>query len=892
VTGFRIVLRRLAALARFRHHEREIDDEIASHLAEATEDYIARGLSPEEARRAARRDFGGVTQAKQVHREVRSFAWLTDVRQDVTYACRRLIKEPAFTAVAVTTLALGIGVNTAIFSVVNGVLVNPLPYPASDSLVSVYTRSPSHARGSSSYLNFLDWRRQNHSFSDLAAFRPDDLNLIGVGQPERLPAQMVSAGFFRLLGVQPTVGRDFTAADDQPGAAPVTLISESFWQRKFGASPSALGQSLTLSGTSYVVVGVIPATFQFDARNFQPSDVYLPLALWNAPGFHNRKVTMAMDVVGRLKPGVTFEQAESEMQAIAGALAAQYPAENKGAGVTLVPLKADLVGSVRPLLLLLLTAVLFVLLIAVVNVANLLLARSNRRATEVAIRTALGASRGRIVRQLLTESLLLALAGGLLGSVAAFWGTHAALAVLPDVLLPRADQIRVDGAVLVLTSIVSIACGVIAGLVPALSASRVDQHSALRERDPRSNRTHRRVQGTFVVVEIALALVLLVGAGLLIRSLTAVLGVDPGFRPDNLLLARVSFPVASTNADGVLSAWRQISEKLANVPGVRDASISLSSMPMTSDFSTLPFWLEDRPKPTTATEMQWAVSYVVEASYLDVMGIPLKRGRFLTPQDNERSPFVIVIDDEFARRYFGDENPIGRRINIDLVNVTAEIVGVVGHVRQRGLDENQASPYQAQCYLSIYQLPEQILPLAARDIAMVVKTSGAALAHVGVIRQALQQVNGDLVMYRERAMDDVMSARLAHRRFAMTLLGVFAALALAMASLGIYGVISHLVGARTHELAIRLALGGTRRDVLRTVLRDGVLMTVAGVVIGLAAAFGLTRLIATMLFDISAHDPITLIGVVGLLILVALVACYLPAQRATRVDPMITLRNE
>lgn len=892
MTAMRAWLARLAAFVRSRQYDRDIDDEMSSHLEEATDDYLRRGLSPEEARRAAARDFGGVTQAKQVHREVRTLAWIADLQQDVTYACRRLIKEPGFTAIAVATLTLGIGVNTAIFSVVNGVLLNPLPYPAADRLVSVYSRTPSHLKGTTSYLNFLDWTRDNRSFSDLAAFRPEDLNLVGLGQPERVAGQMVSAGFFRLLAVQPVLGRDFTPADDRLGAAPVALISESFWQRKFGASPSALGQALTLSGTSYVIAGVIPSSFQFEARNFTSSDVYLPLALWDAPGFRNRKVTSAMDVIGRLKPGITIEQADSDMQAIARALAEQHPAENEGLGVTLVPLSADLVGSVRPLLLLLLTAVLFVLLIAGANVANLMLARSNRRVSEVAIRTALGAGRGRIVRQLLTESVLLTLAGGVLGSIAAFWGTHAALAMLPDVLLPRADQIRVDGWVLLVTIVVSVAAGLIVGLVPALSASRLDHMNALRERGPRSSGNHHRAQGVFVVIEIALALILLVGAGLMIRSLTAVLRVDPGFRPDNLLLTRVSFPVPPVGTDRVLAVWREIGQQVAKASGVQTASISLSSMPMTSEFSTVPFWPAGRPKPTTATEMQWAISYIVEANYLDVMSIPLKKGRFLMPQDNERSSLVMVIDEEFARRYFGDENPVGRRINIDLLNLSAEIVGVVGHVRQRGLDEDPASPYRAQCYLSIYQLPEQILPLAARDISLVIKTAGPPLATAGSIRQALQHVNGDLVMYRERAMDDVMSDRLARRRFSMTLLGVFAGLALVMACIGIYGVISSLVGARMQELAIRLALGGGRWDVLRTVMKDGVVMTITGVAIGVTAALVLTRLMATMLFGISAHDPTTLIGVVSLLMLVAFAACYIPAQRATRVDPMIALRND
>jgi predicted permease len=888
VTALRMLVSRLAALARWRTHEREIDDEIASHLEEAADEYVARGLAREDARLAAARDFGGITQTKQVHREVRSFVWPANVRQDVKYSIRRLIKDPSFTLTAVATLALGIGVNTAVFSVVNGVLLNPLPYPGPDELVALYSRTADQPKASSSYPNFLDWVRGNRSFSDLAAFREDDLNLIGRGQPERVPAEMVSAGFFRLLGVQPILGRTFLPTDDQLGAAPVVVISESFWQRKFGSSPTVLGETMTLSGTSYVIIGVIPATFQFSARNFHPSDVYVPLGLWNAPGFRDRKVSMGMDIVGRLKPGVSLEQATGDMQALAGALADQYPEVNKGTSVTMVPLKADMVGRVRPLMLLLVTSVLFVLLIACVNVANLLLARSSHRATEVAIRTALGASRSRVVRQFLTESLLLALAGGVLGSLMAFWGTEAALTVLPEVLLPRADEIRVDARVLVFTSVASVVAGILFGLVPALKASRLD----LRVRELRSRGTSHRTQGVFVVVEIALALVLLVGAGLMIRSLTTVLSTHPGFNSNHLLVARVSFPVSEARPDYVRAVWRQMSQKFETIPGLQAASLSASSVPMTGDFSALPFWLDGQAKPSTPAEMNWALSYVVEADYLKVMGIPLQRGRFLTPQDNEHSPSVMVVDDQFVRRHFGDQDPIGRRISIDILNVTAEIVGVVGHVRQWGLDENAASPYQAQCYLSLFQIPDRLLPLAARDISVVVRTADAPLAQVVPIRRALEEINGQLVLYREQSMERVIADRLATRRFSMIVLVVFAALALLMACVGIYGVISHLVGERTHEIAIRLALGAERWDVLRMVLRDGAKMALAGVVIGLGVALGLTRLIASMLFGISAHDPITVGAVVSLLTVVAFAACYIPARRATRVDPMAALRND
>jgi len=876
----------------FRPHrvEEELDEELRFHLDQQIQQNVDRGLTRDDATRAARLALGGIEQQKEACRDARHMQWIDSTWGDVRFAMRSLRRTPGFTSAAVVTLALGIGVNTAVFSIVNGVLLNPLPYPDPDQLVALYSRTADGVRSFSSYPNFLDWVRDNRSFSDLAAFRPDNFNLIGLGQPERVPVEMISASFFPLLGVQPILGRAFLPTDDQLGAPPVVLISESLWQRKFGSSPNAIGQTLILSGTSYFVVGVIPATFQVATKQFRRSDVYVPIGRWNAPGFRDRKIRNGMDVIGRLKSGVTLERANGDMQALTRGLADHYPDVNKGTGVTLVPLQADLVGPVKPLLVLLLTSVLFVLLIACVNVANLLLARSRRRATEVATRTALGASRSRIVRQFLTESLLLALAGGVLGSVTALWGTKAALTLLPQILLPRAAEIRVDERVLLFTTIASVGAGVFFGLVPALKASRLDQHAALRERGPHAGGVQHRTQGVFVVVEVALALVLLVGAGLMIRSLTTVLRLDPGFSSDHVLVARVSFPVSDAHPDHILAVWRQISEKFETIPGIQAASLSASSVPMTV-FSTLPFWLDREATPSTQADMKWAVSYIVQASYLKLMGLPLKRGRFLTPRDNEHSSPVIVIDDRFAMLNFGDQDPVGRRINIDILNITAEIVGVVGHVKQWGLDEDAASS-QAQCYLSMFQIPGQFLPLAAGDISVVFRTAGAPLAQVGPIRRALEEINGQLVMYREQAMDRVISNSLATRRFSMIVLGVFSALALLMACVGIYGVMSHLVGERTHEIAIRVALGAQRWDVLRMVLQDGAKIAFAGVAIGLAAALGLTRLITNMLFGISAHDPVTLAGVVSLLTFVALAACYIPALRAARADPMVALRNE
>ena len=811
--------------------------------------------------------------------------------QDLRYGLRTLANSRGFTAVAVLTLALGIGANTALFSVINGVLLNPLRYADPDRLISIYARNAQGQNWSISYPNFLDWVRDNHSFSGLAAWRSEDFNLTGIGESERSPANMISANFFDLLGVRPVFGRTFLPEEDQVGAKPVALISSGLWKRKFGSSPEALGKTLTLNGTPYVIVGVIPSDFDFDANNFQqPADVFVPIGQWNDPLFRDRKAGMGMDAVGRLRPGVTFAQAKSDMDAIGRHLAEAYPDADKDTGVALVPLKQDLVGDVKPFLLVLMAAVGFVLLIACVNVANLLLARSTGRTREFAVRTALGAGRGRLVRQLLTESILLGLTGGILGLLMASWGTQAALKALPQTL-PRAQEIHLDGRVLLFTLGVSVLAGILFGLAPALKTLHADLHETLKEGGRGSSGARHRLQGAFVVVETALALVLLIGAGLMIRSLARLWRVDPGFDPHNVLVFDLSFPSTINTPEAIRSTWLQIHDTLNALPGITAASLAGGATPLGGDME-LPFWLEGQPKPATQADMRVTIFYMPEPEYLKVLKVPLQRGRFLRPEDNEHSPRVIVIDESFARLVFGAENPIGKHVTFDMISITAEIVGVVGHVKQWGLDSDSTSSYQAQCYFPIAQLPDQVVPLAGQRVRMMVRTSGPPLAQAGPIRQALAQINGQLVMYRTRTMEDFISDSLAARRFLMILLGIFAALALVMSCVGVYGVISYVVGQRTHEIGIRLALGANRWAVLGMVLGQGSKLVVLGAVMGVAAALGLTRLMANMLFGVSAHDPLTLAGVAGLLILVALFACYIPARRAMKVDPMVALRYE
>jgi len=811
--------------------------------------------------------------------------------QDLRYGLRTLWKNPGFTAAAIITLALGIGANTALFSVVNGVLLNPLPYWQPDRLFALYTRTADNAKFSISYPNFQDWARDNRSFSDMAAYRADDFNLTGMGVAERVSAEMISASFFPLLGVRPVIGRTFLSEEDQMGAAPVVLISGGLWNRKFGGAPDAVGKSLTLNGVAYTIVGVIPADFQYGGNNFgRNKDVYVPIGQWNEPIFRDRRACMGMDAIGRLKPGVTFEQAKTDLETLGRHLAEEYPEANKGIGVTLVPLKQDLVGDIQPLLLMLLAAVGFVLLIACVNVANLLLARSTARTQEFAIRCALGASRGRMVRQLLTESIVLGLAGGSLGLVIASWGVRTALKMLPEAL-PRVEEVHLDARVLLFMLGASLFAGVLFGLAPALKNSQGDLQETLKEGGRGASGARHRAQRVFVVVEMALALVLLAGAGLMIRSLSKLWGVNPGFDPHHVLNFAMTLPSTLKSPEALRAHWRLIHDTLNATPGIEASALTASAMPMEGD-AELPFWLEGQPKPLTTGEMKASLFYLVQPDYLQVMKIPLKRGRFLSPQDTPHSPLVMVIDDRFAQIYFGGQNPIGKRVNFAIMNTTLEIVGVVGHVKQWGLDRDSTASVQAQCYFPLEQMPDQVATLVSRGIGVVVRTIGPPLAQVGEIRRTLSQLNSEQVVYDTRTMDEVISDSLAARRFTMALLGVFAALALVMSCVGVYGVISYVAGQRTHEIGIRMALGAERGDVLRLVLGEGVKMALAGVAIGLVAAFGLTRFMANMLFGVSSHDPLSFASVAGLLILVALAACYIPARRAMKVNPIVALRYE
>jgi predicted permease len=805
-----------------------------------------------------------------------------------------LRKNPGFTAIAMLTLALAIGANTALFSVVNSVLLNPLPYPHPEELVTIHESKPNFNTGSVSYPNFLDWQKDNQTLSSMAVSRSYSFSLTGIGQAEQVPAQLVTSDFFPILGVKPVAGRAFLRSDDQIGAPPVALISAGFWERKFGSAPDAIGKSLKLDGKGYTVVGVIPSDFDLMLDSFGASDIYVPVVQWNNDLLFKRGAGLGFHGIGRLKPDTTLGEARADFAGITENLAAAYPEVNRGIGAALIPFKQRMVGGVQPILLVLFCAVGFVLLIACANIANLLLARSTGRAREFAVRAALGAGKSRLIRQLLTESILLGILGGALGLLLANWGMSAALGALPNTL-PRAGEIHIDLRVLFFTAATALVAGILFGLFPALKISRSHVQENLKEGGRGASGSHQGVHGTLVIVETALALVLLIGAGLMLRSLVQLWNVDPGFNPRNVLTFGVSLSPAMLQSSpaAIRTAFRNLDDAIASTPGVQSTSISWGAFPMSGDDEWL-FWREGQPKPTTRNEMNWVIDYVVDPDYLNVMGTPLRSGRFFNAQDDEHSPPVVVVDDVLARQYFSNENPVGKRLFLEIGQGTipVEIVGVVAHVKQWGLDTDDTERLRAQLYFPFMQLPDPTMALAPVGMRAVVRSRGPAPGIFDSIRHSVQQVNSEQVVYGVQTMTEIIGDSTASQRFSAILLGAFAAVALLLSSIGIYGVISYLVGQQTREIGIRMALGAQRKDVLHLILGAGVKTALLGIGIGIAAAVGLTRLMSGMLYGVTATDPLTFVGVAVLLVAVALFACYVPARRAMRVDPMVALRYE
>ncbi len=823
---------------------------------------------------------------------VRVLESVDDFLRELRYAFRSLRKTPGFTAAAIVTLALGIGANTAIFSALDGVVLRPLPYREPDRLVLValYNRSLKHGTDLS-YPDFLDWQRSARSFEQIAAFLPLGFDLTNPGSPEHVDGYEVSSGFFRTLGVELALGRSFSADEDRMGGAPAAVISNRLWQTRFGGAPSAIGKLITLNGAGYTIVGVLQPGFRFEE---QPADIYTPLGRGD-PLFRKDRTVHDILCIARLAPGIGIGQARAEMSTVQEHIDELNPTTEKGQGISLVPLKEELVGDVGGTLLLLLGAVGFVLLIACANVANLLLARSAARTREFAVRRALGASRMQVVRQLITESVLLSLAGGVLGLAVAKWGLRAVLAVAPG-SLPRIENIGVNASVLLFAFAVSMAVGILFGLAPALKHSNTDLRTGLREAGRGSTGTHRRTQGVLAIAQIALALVLLSGAGLLFRTIRNLWAVNPGFDTQHVITFQVGVsPSLTRTASGTRAAYQRLTDRIRQIPGIEAAGIT-TLVPLGRGDNSGPFW-RGTHQPASMAEIPRALYYPAGPGYLRAMKIPLLRGRFLTRADNAHSEIVILIDNLMARTYFPDRDALGQTITIPHWGaagpVPARIVGVVGHVEQYGIDGSGGE--KPQLYYCLYQLPDEILPIFQRQIRFVVRTPLGTAAVMPGVKQAVYGAGSDQPIYNVRTMRHLVSGSMARQRFPMILLAAFATLALLLASVGIYSVISCSMAQRVPEIGIRMALGAANRDVLQMVLRQGLRLAVAGVAIGAAAASILTRVLSSfsrLLYGVQATDLLTFTAVSAGLTMAALLACYIPARRAARLDPMTALRHE
>jgi putative ABC transport system permease protein len=784
------------------------------------------------------------------------------------------LREPGFTALIVLVLALGIGANTAMFSVVDAVLLRPLPYKDSDRLVALWEKSNKMEEVSVAYPNFLDWQEQNRVIEQMAAFKRDNFNYTPGGDPERVPGSLVSADFFATLGVNPVFGRAFTRDDDRPGANPVVILSHGFWQRHFASNPSVVGQALKLNGKDYTVVGITPAGFEFNGEN----DVFVPLGL-NADKMSDRGTHPGLYVVGRLKPGVTLEQAHSALDALAANLGQQYPETNGGTHIVLVSLYEDTVGDIRPAFLILLGAVALVLLIACANVANLLLARATSRHKEIAIRAALGASRFRVVRQLLTESVLLSVAGGLLGLLLAVWGVSVLMSLTPP-NVPRMKEIGIDSWVLGFTFLVSIVTGVIFGLAPALQTTKIDLSESLKEggRSATAGAGTRRMRNGLVVAEVAISLMLLIMAGLMIKSFMRLRSVSTGFDTKNVLTMRIALPAARYGEKPQqIQFAEQLLARVSALPGVQAASMS-NGIPLGLGSET-PYMAEGGAA-LSVMEQPVAVEFGVTSDYFRAMGIPLLKGRVFTERDNLNAPPVIIIDESLARKAFPGQDPIGKRL-IPAGDKPHEIIGVVGDVKHYGPEKKT----REQFYYSYLQE-------GSANLYLTVRTQSDPLTMIGPVRNQVSSLDKDQPVYDIKTMEARLSQTMAKSSFNTLLLGIFAAVALILSVVGIYGVISYSVTQRTHELGLRLALGAQQSDILKLVIGQGFTLAVIGVVIGIAATLVFSRVMASLLFGVVASDPSIFALASLLLILVALLASYLPAHRAMRIDPIVALRNK
>jgi predicted permease len=876
--------------------EKQLNAELRFHLDQQVTDQIAAGMTREEARRRARLEFGGLDQVKEECRDLGVARLVETLIQDIRYGLRQLRRNPGFTAVAVITLALGIGANTAIFSVVDGVLLVPLPFPHPNHLVFVWETLPRTKHTDAiSYPNFRDWRREVRSFQQMAAFGASDYELARPGRPAHIYGYEISPRFFATLGVKLTMGREFTQQEDQPGGPPAVIISNRLWRTRFAGNPSVLGKVMTLNGVDRAIIGVAPPGFHL----FTPQDVYTPLGQRNPAFLNPRGSHDDMVAIARFKSGVSMAQGQSEMNAIQQHLDQVFPNADRGLGAKIVPFKQQIVGKVGGMLLLLLGAVGLVLLIACANVANLLLARSAARSREFALRSALGASRIRVVRQLLTESVLLSVAGGALGLLVAARGVRPVLAVVPG-SLPRSQDIHLSIPVLFFALVVAVAVGVLFGMTPALKVSTINLQETLKEGGRTLSGGRSRAQSSLVVFQMALTLVLLVGAGLLFRTIRHMWNTNPGFDIQHVITFKVGLsPSAAKTGSSTRAAYEQLLERIRTIPGVKAAGLTYI-IPLGGLNNTVPFWIGSQ-KPSVIDASPRMMVFDTDPDYLRVLKIPLLRGRFFTQGDNTKSPCVAAIDSIFARTYFPGKDPLGQTLTFGFVSPIGpcRIIGVVGHVRHWGLGAPVANPAyyaQAQSYYPLYQIPDRYWSVGGLgSMSFLVRTPLAAADLIPEIRKVIYGAGIRQSVYDIKTMGQIAAASMASQRFPMILLGIFAGLALLLASVGIYGVISYSVTARVHEIGVRMALGAQRGDVFRMVIAQGLRVALAGLVIGAATALILTRALpsfSNLIYGVGPGDPLTFTVISLLLIGVALLACYIPARRATKVDPMVALRHE
>ncbi len=809
--------------------------------------------------------------------------------QDIRYALRQLSKKPGFTAVAVVTLAVGIGANTAIFSVVEGVVLAPLNYFQPDRLVMVWENNPRFPRVWNSYPNFQDWQRSARSFEQMAAFRKQAIDLTSPGTPSHLNSKQISPGFFSTLGVRLALGREFTPQENQRGGVPVAVIGNRLWEERFARSAEVLGKTVTVNGANCSIVGVAPQRFRIEDE----ADVYTPLGQLDPLVLTNRASHDGLFTIARLKPGVGVSQSQAEMSTIQNGLDHLYPVDNRDLGIYVEPLKRAIVGDAGQILALLLGAVGLLLLIACANIANLLLARSAARSREFAIRAALGANRARMARQLLTESVVLSLAGACVGTLIALFGTNPILSALPGTL-PRIDEVAVNAPVLLYTLAVSIAVGILFGLAPAVKTWSAAPQTSLKEGGRGSTVSHRRAQSSLAVMQVALTLVLLVGAGLLFRTVLHLSSVNPGFQTQNIVTFKVGISHSLTKTPaGTRTAYQQLIERVRRIPGVHAADFT-TAVPLTGEGGYLPFWLDsNKPEsPQAAPRLQW---FLTGPDYLRVMTIPVLQGRFVNENDTATSPCVAVIDSNFAHKFFPDEKPIGHTITAGFAAFgPCAIIGVVNHVKNAGLNDSDAVN-QYQTYYSLYQVPDQWVPINYPDARVIVRTPLDSAALIPAVKATIYQAASDQPIYDVQTMRQIVTDSMSEQRFPMMLLGAFAGLALLLASVGIYGTISYSVAQHVQEIGIRMALGADKASVLRLFIGQELKLVFAGIALGAIGALLLTRLLSSysrLLYGVRPSDPLTFAAVSILLISVVAVACYIPARRAAKVDPVDALRCE